>query len=342
MEQLRLDFGESADAERAAETAIRAQRAKALEAAAVAIGARPGEVLYRVAGTLAVFVDSPSQRAMGLSGLRWVGTWGELAKRLDCSAESVSRAVRRLRHAGIVSTTNTVDDRGAVVGVCVEIQMRTVHQLTARLADITPPSAAPDVGPSAAPDVGPVICKPHYIPVLPLNPKNPPPRLAAAGSKVFGSQKQTGGSQNPTGGSENPTGGSETPKHPNTAGDWARIETELQTAGVQRTAAAVAAARSAGLDPSDVSEVIAEFKAHRRRFDGPGALVDRIRNGAWPVELPSPDTMQRTAAAVAATKSQFKFEQVRGQIVRDARQRGVAITDEQADELATRALQGAT
>lgn len=327
MEQLRLDFGESADAERAAETAIRAQRAKALEAAAVAIGARPGEVLYRVAGTLAVFVDSPSQRAMGLSGLRWVGTWGELAQRLDCSAESVSRAVRRLRQAGIVSTTNTVDDRGAVVGVCVEIQMRTVHQLTARLADITPPSAAPDVGPSAAPDVGPFICKPHYIPVLPLNPKNPPPRWAGAGSKVFGSQKQTGGS--------------ETPKHPNTVGDWARIETDLRAAGVQRTAAAVAAARSAGLDPSDVLEVIAEFNAHRRRFDGPGALVDRIRNGAWPVELPSPDTMQRTAAAVAATKSQFRFEQVRGQIVRNARQRGVSITDDQADALATRALQGA-
>lgn len=335
MEQLRLDFGESADAERAAETAIRAQRAKALEAAAVAIGARPGEVLYRVAGTLAVFVDSPSQRAMGLSGLRWVGTWGELAQRLDCSAESVSRAVRRLRQAGIVSTTNTVDDRGAVVGVCVEIQMRTVHQLTARLADITPPSAAPDVGPGAAPDVGPVICKPHYIPVLPLNPKNPPPRLAVAGSKVFGSQKQTVGSQNP------PVG-SELPKRPNTAGDWARIETELQTAGVQRTAAAVAAARAARLDPSDVLGVIAEFKAHRRRFDGPGALVDRIRNGAWPVELPSPESLKRTAAAVAATKSQFRFEQVRGQIVRDARQRGVAITDEQADELATRALQGAT
>lgn len=335
MEQLRLDFGESADAERAAETAIRAQRAKALEAAAVAIGARPGEVLYRVAGTLAVFVDSPSQRAMGLSGLRWVGTWGELAQRLDCSAESVSRAVRRLRQAGIVSTTNTVDDRGAVVGVCVEIQMRTVHQLTARLADITPPSAAPDVGPSAAPDVGPVICKPHYIPVLPLNPKNPPPRLAVAGSKVFGSQKQTVGSQNQP-------GGSELPKRPNTAGDWARIETELQTAGVQRTAAAVAAARASRLDPSDVLELIAEFNTHRRRFDGPGALVDRIRNGAWPVELPSPDTMQRTAAAVAATKSQFKFEQVRGQIVRDARQRGVSITDDQADALATRALQGAT
>lgn len=335
MEQLRLDFGESADAERAAETAIRAQRAKALEAAAVAIGARPGEVLYRVAGTLAVFVDSPSQRAMGLSGLRWVGTWGELAQRLDCSAESVSRAVRRLRQAGIVSTTNTVDDRGAVVGVCVEIQMKVVHQLTARLADITPPSAAPDVGPSAAPDVGPVICKPHYIPVLPLNPKNPPPRLAVAGSKVFGSQKQTGGSQNPP-------GGSELPKCQNTAGDWAQIETELQTAGVQRRAAAVAAARAAGLDPSDVLEVIAEFKAHRRRFDGPGALVDRIRNGAWPVELPSPESLKRTAAAVAATKSQFKFEQVRGQIVRDARQRGVSITDDQADALATRALQGAT
>lgn len=328
MDQLRLDFGESAEAERVAETAIRAQRARALESAAVAIGARAGEVLYRVAGTLAVFVDSPSQRSMGLSGLRWVGTWAELANRLECSAESVSRAVRRLRTAGIVTTTNTVDDRGAVVGVCVEIQMKVVHQLTARLADVTPPGAAPGAGPGAAPGAGPFISKPHYIPVLPLNPKNPPPRTAGAELGNFGSQKRPVGSQ--------------TTRRNNAPGEWERIATELQTAGVQRSAATIAAAKSSGMDPAAVGQVIAEYNTHRRRFDGPGALVDRIRNGAWPVELPTAESLERSAAAVSATKSQFKFEQVRGQIVMAARRRGQAITDEQADELATRALQGAT
>jgi hypothetical protein len=335
MNQLRLDFGESAEAERVAETAIRAQRARALESAAVAIGARAGEVLYRVAGTLAVFVDSPSQRAMGLTGLRWCGTWAELATRLDCSAESVSRAVRRLRSSGIVTTTNTVDDRGAVVGVCVEIQMKVVHQLTANLDAITPPGAAPDVGPGAAPSAAPFISRPHLIPVLPKYPKNPPPRTAGAELGNFGSQKTTFGSQTVP-------GGSQTPQGTNTQGNWDRIAAELQTAGVQRSAATIAAAKASGMDPAAVGQVIAEYNTHRRRFDGPGALVDRIRNGAWPVELPTAESLERSAAAVSATKSQFKFEQVRGQIVMAARRRGQAITDEQADELATRALQGAT
>jgi len=322
MEQLRLDFGESAEAERAAETAVRAQRARALEAAAVAIGARAGEVLYRVAGTLAVWVDSPSQRAMGLTGLRWCGTWGELATRLECSAESVSRAVRRLRSSGIVTTTNTVDDRGAVVGVCVEIQMKVVHQLTANLADVTPPGAAPDVGPGAAPSAAPFISKPHHIPVLPKYPKNPPPRTAGAESKEFQSQ---------------------TPQpRTNTPGDWERIAAELQTAGVQRTGATIAAAKAAGMHADAVLEVIAEFTTHRRRFDGPGALVDRIRNGAWPVELPSREQTEQRAAAASAAKTNFRFEQMRGQIVMAARRRGEPITDQQADELTNRALQGAT
>jgi hypothetical protein len=147
MEQLRFDWGESAEVERAAETAIRAQRAKACEAAAVALGARPGEVLHRVAGTLAVWVDSPSQRARGLTGLRWAGTWAELAGKLECSAESVGRAVRRLRAAGLVETNTVVDDRGAVVGVCVELQMRVVQELAN-------PANPPVTGPSAGPDVG--------------------------------------------------------------------------------------------------------------------------------------------------------------------------------------------
>jgi hypothetical protein len=328
MNQLRLDFGESAEAERVAETAIRAQRARALESAAVAIGARAGEVLYRVAGTLAVFVDSPSQRAMGLTGLRWCGTWAELATRLDCSAESVSRAVRRLRSSGIVTTTNTVDDRGAVVGVCVEIQMKVVHQLTANLADVTPPGAAPDVGPSAAPSAAPFISKPHCIPVLPKYPKNPPPRTAGAEFGNVGSQK--------------PTLGSQTAPRNNAPGEWDRIAAELQTAGVQRTGATIAAAKAAGMHADAVLEVIAEFSTNRRRFDGPGALVDRIRNGAWPVELPSREQTEQRAAAASAAKTNFRFEQLRGQIVMAARRRGEPITDQQADELTTKALQGAT
>jgi len=68
--QMKLDFGESAEAERAADRKIRAARAMAFERAAVALGIRPGEVGYRLAGALAVYADSPSMRARGLTGIR--------------------------------------------------------------------------------------------------------------------------------------------------------------------------------------------------------------------------------------------------------------------------------
>lgn len=312
MEQLRFDWGESAEVERAAETAIRAQRAKACEAAAVALGARPGEVLHRVAGTLAVWVDSPSQRARGLTGLRWAGTWAELAAKLECSAESVGRAVRRLRAAGLVETNTVVDDRGAVVGVCVELQMRVVQQL-ANPANppVTGPSAGPSAGPDVGPSAGPGANRPHYISDLPLKPKDPPPRAAAAEIANL-----------------------ET-KQPD---PWGEVRRALEGAGVSRSQAAIVAARDAGYSPADVFEILGQFTQHRALFDGPGALVDRIRNGAWPVELPNTEVDARRAAAFDRAKRQQKFEAIRGQIVLDARRRGETITDTQADALANAAL----
>ena len=308
-EQLRFDWGESAEVERAAETAIRAQRARACEAAAVALGARAGEVLHRVAGTLAVFVDSPSQRAKGLTGLRWSGTWAELATRCGCNAESIGRAVRRLRAAGVVQTELLADDRGAVVGVVVELQMRVVQTLA------TPPGAAPDVGPGAAPDVGPGAApgakRPYYSSVFSDKPKPPPPREAAAEFENLGS------------------------KQPD---PWAEVCQLLEDAGVTRSHAAISAAKDARYSPADVLEILGQFEAHRALFDGPGALVDRIRAGAWCVELPNPQAEKRRAVAVQAAQQQRHFESIRGQIVLDARRRGETITDSRADALAAAAV----
>jgi hypothetical protein len=72
--QLRLDFGESAEAERDVERRARASRACAFERAAASLGMRANEIGYKLAGLLAVWVDSPSQRASGVVGLRWRGT----------------------------------------------------------------------------------------------------------------------------------------------------------------------------------------------------------------------------------------------------------------------------
>lgn len=294
MEQLRFDWGESAEVERAAETRIRAERARACEAAAVKLGARPGEVLHRVAGTLAVFVDSPSQRAKGLTGLRWSGTWAELAERCGCNAESVGRAVRRLRTAGVVQTELLADDRGAVVGVVVELQMRVVQSLA---------------NPHGA---GPGAKRPHYISDLPVNSVNPPPREAAV--EVVKNQQQQ-------------------------PDPWREVAAALEGAGVTRTQAAIMAAKDARYSPADVLAILGQFTQHRALFDGPGALVDRIRNGAWCVELPTPQTEQRRAVALDRMKRQQVFEAIRGQIVLDARRRGQTITDGQADAMANAVLE---
>ena len=300
-EQLRFDWGESAEVERAAETAIRAQRARACEAAAVALGARAGEVLHRVAGTLAVFVDSPSQRAKGLTGLRWSGTWAELATRCGCNAESIGRAVRRLRNAGVVHTELLADDRGAVVGVVVELQMRVVQTLA------TPPGAAPDVGPGAAPGAR----RPYYSSVFSDKPKPPPPREAAAEFENLGS------------------------KQPD---PWAEVREALEGAGVTRSHAAIVAAKDSRYSPADVLAILGQFTQHRSLCAGPGALVDRIRSGAWCVELPNPQLEQRRAVAVDRMKRQQAFEAIRGQIVLDARRRGQTISDGDADAMANAAL----
>jgi hypothetical protein len=310
MEQLRFDWGESAEVERAAETRIRAERARACEAAAVKLGARPGEVLHRVAGTLAVFVDSPSHRAKGLTGLRWSGTWAELAERCGCNAESVGRAVRRLRTAGVVQTELLVDDRGAVVGVVVELQMRVVQSLA------TPPGAGPgagpDVGPGACPGAGPGAKRPYYISDLSVKSVNPPPREAAV--EVVKNQHQQ-------------------------PDPWREVAAALEGAGVTRTQAAILAAKDAGYSPADVLAILGQFTQHRALFDGAGALVDRIRNGAWCVELPNPQTEQRRAVALDRMKRQQAFEAIRGQIVLDARRRGKTITDGQADAMANAVLE---
>jgi hypothetical protein len=107
---------------------------------------------------------------------------------------------------------------------------------------------------------------------------------------------------------------------------------------VSRSHAAILAAKDARYSPADVLEVLRQFQTHRSLFDGPGALVDRIRAGAWCVELPNPQTETRRAVALEAAQRQRQFEAVRGQIVLDARRRGETISDSQADAMAAAAV----
>jgi hypothetical protein len=119
---------------------------------------------------------------------------------------------------------------------------------------------------------------------------------------------------------------------------WAEVRQALEGAGVSRSHAAIVAAKDAQYSPADVLAILGQFSQHRALFDGPGALVDRIRAGAWCIELPSSQAETRRAAAADAANRQRHFEAVRGQIVLDARRRGETITDGQADALATAAV----
>lgn len=119
---------------------------------------------------------------------------------------------------------------------------------------------------------------------------------------------------------------------------WREVAAALEGAGVTRTQAAIQAAKDAQYSPADVLAILRQFTQHRALFDGPGALVDRIRSGAWCVELPNPQTEQRRAVAVDRAKRQQAFEALRGQIVLDARRRGQTITDSDADAMANAAL----
>lgn len=330
--QPNLDFGESAEVEAAAEKRLRAERAAAFERAAVSIGIRPGELGYRLAGALGVFVDSPSMRRAGLTGLRWQGTTAELAAdpRLAANPDSVARALRRFVRAGFVSTEVVTDDRGRKCGIRIELNMRAIHAAAASCRRVCPsgkaipPSSPPPVatgsrvsgavsGADAGADPGAVSCasKPHYIPVFPKPTVNPPPRVHRANSGGAGVVSNQ---------------------------DWAAIAERLQALGLERVSIAIRAAIEAGLDAAAVGAILDDYAANAARMRSPGAILERIRSGCWPVPI-------RTAADVAAANraraveaETLAFERARSEAIRRARTRGEVIDDATADALAAAAV----
>lgn len=66
------------------------------------------------------------------------------------------------------------------------------------------------------------------------------------------------------------------------AGDWKRIEKELLQRGLSLATKATQDATSRGLTASDVEGILAEWDLNRGSFSGPGAILVRIRTGAWP------------------------------------------------------------
>ena len=312
--QMRLDFGEGAEAERAAiaaaDKSFRARRAIAFENAAMAAGIRPGEIGYKLAGLLAVFADSPSMRALGLTGLRWRGTVVELAEnaRLCCSVRTVQRALARLEQCGFIAHRLLKDSRGWC-GIEIELHLAAIDQaaiLCDRLPQILDKSAAVEV---VAPghvtrgvtgdvggdtpgdmggDMGGDISNSLYSSVNPYFPKEPPPRIETTKNNVAADYFD----------------GSET-------NSWAEVADALRAVGLERVASAQRVARDAGLAPDECLAILAEYSQHKTRFRGPGAIVDRFRSGGWPVRLPSAEDTANAKSRAEEKQSRVARDRVR-------------------------------
>jgi hypothetical protein len=339
--QPKLDFGESAEAEALAEKRIRAERAAAFERAALSIGIRAGELGYRLAGALGVYVDSPSMRRAGLNGLRWHGTAAELAAdpRLDCNADSVSRALRRFVRAGFIETAVLVDDRGRKCGIAIALNMREINAAaTSCPRSVSPvargsigtegvPGAGPGAGPGAVsgayPGAGPGADGPHYIPFFPNTTVNPPPRQGRAEHGAAGVVLD-------------PKPVPETEREP--TADWSTVADALRAVGLERVGAAIRAASEAGLEPSGVEAILGEYRANASRLRSPGAIIDRIRSGAWPVSIRTAADVARASASRASAARGLEFEKARSAVIRRAIAAGRMLDDATADRLAAAAV----
>lgn len=311
--QPKLDFGESAEVEREIDRRMRADRARAFEAAAVRIGIRTNEIGYRLAGMLGVYVASPSMRQRGVSGLKWVGTTAELANdaRLKCSADSVSKLLRRFKAAGLIDTWQTVDDRGRVAGIGIELNMVSINA-AAEAPKVSGPGAYPGTDPGAGPVIDhgtdPGKSTVYRLPFLPNKSENPPPP-----------------SQRPT--------DDRNPEPSAAAADWEKVSRALKAAGVARIQTAIDAAKHVGATPFEIETIVGEYQRHKSKFDSAGAIVDRIRSGAWPVDLPDAATSQRAEQFRDERRRALDFERARSAVIREARAAGrwASLTDAEID-----------
>lgn len=340
--QPKLDFGESAEALRAADTRIRAERARAFEAAAERLGMRSGEVGYILAGMLAVYSDSPSMRERGLTGLRWQGSTMELAqdRRLRCSVDSVKRVLRRFEAAGYITRRAISDDRGRAAGVEIELQMRAIH--AGANLDFERDAVVGTEGVTyqcidRCTDQCIDQCKSTslLIPSLPNIPKDPPPRETRTEQPVLAAGQP----------GRKPTAAAGVFSYPITTADWSdewkSISRELSGIGVERPIAATNDAIMRGMEPADVRLIMDTYRRHRSQFKSAGAIVARIRSGDWAAQLPDPEAAARATAHRERNRSALEYEKARSRVIRQAQQDGTwsQLTEAEIDARARASLE---
>lgn len=298
MKQLNIPFASVEAEERAARESI-FNRLTALEAAALAIGIKWDEVGGRVLRALGHLCGSRRQMDAGLSGLRWAGPVSELAedKMVQASVVRVRVVLARLEDAGILTRAIRTNFRGQVDGLILTLDMTVINRLAnPRNRPLEYPLDSAVDNPVEYP-----LDRVHhldsvYTPRIPVIPNTPPPPKESQPTSLpvaFVATRPAADVFHSESGTES----------------LAKIERDLRSIGIER-------AKPLALEFAQravaVSEAVQVFRAHRTRFSGPGAVVDFLRCGAWPVDgIKSIDEMQLATSKAAAKRLAADLERQR-------------------------------
>jgi hypothetical protein len=325
MRQLTIAFDSIEAEERATREAI-AGRLKMLEAAAINCRIAWDEVGGRVMRALGHLCGSRRQQSLGITGLRWAGPVSELAEdhMVGASVARVRAVLRRLEELGIVSKQVHHNWRGQDDGVLITLEMGAIQRLakvgrmvsfygsenTTKECRNHPPDHPVDHPPNHLLDYPvdypanyPVDHLVHLEPtlysVLPSIPKDPPPPKSNANSDDRKQDRAAADFGKPLAADA----------ATESIDDEAEIATELKSAGIDRTRPLAKEFRGRS---AEVREAVATYRANRSKLRTPGAIVDFLRSGAWPVEgVRSLDEIQRQRERIAIERRERDAERLR-------------------------------
>lgn len=114
---------------------------------------------------------------------------------------------------------------------------------------------------------------------------------------------------------------------------WEEAEQQLRAEGVAIASKLVREAKASGKSARDVLVVIHDYRANRSRLRGPGAIVTRLRDGAWPEDGIVSGEAQRAKIDALAKDREWKLICTTAKAIeREARRRG-ASPEERRKEL---------
>lgn len=107
-------------------------------------------------------------------------------------------------------------------------------------------------------------------------------------------------------------------------GEPSRLADALKAAGIERIEPVIREATERGLSAEALRTIVRDYTANRPKFIGPGAIVDRIRSGAWPAAGVVPaatlarrqaESQQQRQAAEASRRQADRRAELRRQVL---------------------------